>query len=149
MKKTLSFDIPCNRSEFNLYFFISAVIIFTERCNYIPKSFILDIILCLLVAFVLFRRLKDLNKSNKFIINCLFSVNLCFFLSFLNLIYSSGVYEKVCSDLFAVFLCIGLILLLYLLILCVFVKGAETENINISYSSSTLKRIFNKNIFFH
>lgn len=151
MKKILSLDISCNRLEFNLCLFISLFIIFIKSYflkNYIPKSFIPDIILCLLVIFALFRRLKNLNKSNKFIINFFFSLNLCFSLSFLNLLYSEE-YEKVCYYLFVIFLCIGLILLLYLLFLAVFVKGAETENINIGYSRPTLKKIFNRHIFSH
>ena len=163
MKKFFDINFPFNRLQFNITLIVS--ILLFALIYYLQSIYSLEIhnfigheslaflvlsgslLLCLLVIpFVLYKRLRNLNKSNKYIFETLFVCNLAFSIGFKNML------DNLFKNIFNVetsfyrlliFSVIGTSILVYLLVLAVFVKGSKTGDK--IYIKHNWNKIFNNN----
>lgn len=150
IERFFNFDYPCSRLEFNLIFLLFIGLCWVSCRIYIAFwdrsgaetatviAFILFSFAGFLLVSAMFRRLKNLNKTNKFIIETFFKGFLFIWAGCMLYLFFSEIIGNMvtsCSyyihDLLRinlyVFLILGGLFLLYLLVLCMFFKGAERE----------------------
>ncbi|MBQ7256300.1 MAG: DUF805 domain-containing protein, partial [Abditibacteriota bacterium] len=165
MKKFFDINFPFNRLQFNITLIVSILVF--ALIYYLQSTFSLEIhnfigheslaflvlsgslLLCLLVIpFVLYKRLRNLNKSNKYIFETLFICNLAFSIGFKNTLdnlFKNIFNVETSFHRLLIFSVIGTSILVYLLVLAVFVKGSKTGDK--IYFKHNWNKIFNNNFW--
>jgi len=157
MRKFFDINIPFNRLQFNscffgLLLFVLLLFLVLSKIDSTGESikawYVFNYILGfspILVFVALYKRLKDLNKKNTFIFNCLFGCSLFTLGLLLHIIISSNISNiRLSRVIFIIFNVISLLIALYLLILAIFVKG---NNDNYDCYKPKFKNIFNFKFF--
>lgn len=150
IQRFFNFDYPCNRLEFNLIFLLFIGLCWVSCRIYnafwdrsgaetaTVIAFILFSFAGFLLVSAMFRRLKNLNRTNKYIIETFFKGFLFIWAGYMLYLFFSaaiGYMRRTFSYFFHdvmqinlnIFLILGGLFFLYLLVLCMFFKGDRKE----------------------